>query len=160
VYCNAGSQWVPACGGGAGLDKPGVEVEAAPPTHRPTMRTTAMAPQATTSSSEEPSSRPTTSWELWISGSKNPDSDEGGSKEGGTEPNTGNTIGIGNYTPSNETDGWFNADTWGDRVEDEPEDEGVLDKIDFWNNSANAMESSRNEVIFLVSVVVAWAVSL
>lgn len=137
-----------------------MEASAPPPpttaTNRPAMRPTAVVPQAAATW------RPTTSWELWISNNKNPDNNEEGDVT--TDPTLGDAVNVGNYTPSNGTDSWFNPSTWGDRPE-EPEEEGVLDKItNFWDNdddsAGNAMESSRNEVVFLLSVVVAWAVLL
>lgn len=169
AFCNTSSQWVPACGGGAGFDKPGevqvvMEVSAPPPPpmmNKPTMRPAV--PQASATA------RPTTAWELWISASQNKDDSQevNGSKEEGdvtTDHTTGDVVVIGNFTATNETDDWFNPTTWGDRPEVPEEEgvvEGVLDKMSFWDNddsAGNAMESSRNEVILLLSVVLVWVV--
>lgn len=42
--------------------------------------------------------------------------------------------GEGNYTQSNGTDSWFNGDTWQNGRND-TEEESLIDKIDFWDNS-------------------------
>lgn len=180
VHCNTESQWVPACGGGAGLDRPNTEQQqtgaqqTAPPTNRPTnMRPKpTMAPQATVSSII--TNEPTTKWHAWINANNKPENGDGGDSNNGSEddPTTGNeddpTNGNNpNNKPEKEQDlseqEWFNETTWDGRYQDKPredEDEGgVLDKINFWDKNS-AMESSQSQVVFLVGVIVAWAILL
>jgi len=110
-------------------------------------------------------SAPTTSWALWVN-QNNPDNSPGGGSSGqGAASNgptaTGSVVIVGNYTPTNETDDWFSPETWSERPEEE-EEKGILDKvvdtIDFWNDGENSVNAVKSEVLFLLSVVVVWAV--
>ncbi|KAL7440572.1 hypothetical protein ACHAXH_009124 [Discostella pseudostelligera] len=130
AHCNSESIWVPACGGGGGIYKPSTGDTAVsspapapaltystPPILMPTTTNTMKTQQTDTA-------QPTTAWESWMS----EDTD------GGVIGLTTGHEGEGNYTQSNGTDSWFNGDTW-QNGRNVTEEESLIDKIDFWDNS-------------------------
>eukprot|EP00581_Thalassiosira_minuscula_P010372 CAMPEP_0183711500 /NCGR_PEP_ID=MMETSP0737-20130205/6993_1 /TAXON_ID=385413 /ORGANISM="Thalassiosira miniscula, Strain CCMP1093" /LENGTH=154 /DNA_ID=CAMNT_0025940025 /DNA_START=391 /DNA_END=855 /DNA_ORIENTATION=- len=124
----------------------------------------------------EPSAGPTTVFQLWVSNKNQPSDDtneannnnynsnsnnnnnnyNNNNKEQDEDKNkgvigytTGNEGQYTNYTPTNTTNGWegFDANTW---------DSGV----DRTTNGESAMEASKTELVFLASVILAWAILL
>lgn len=163
---------MPACGGGAELDKP--PSSAPPPTNQPAPPPT---PKQITGS-------PTTAWELWISNKDNEDvtTQQGGNvqvneqkdntngKNEATAGVAGYTIGEGgndpNIVPKNDTSlGYFDPDSWGYRGE-EDEEKGILDMIGFGGekdeNGAIMVIGSSGITMKLLclftSVVLAWTI--
>mmetsp|Transcript_11274 Transcript_11274/g.17149 ORF Transcript_11274/g.17149 Transcript_11274/m.17149 type:complete len:143 (+) Transcript_11274:2-430(+) len=140
---------MPACGGGAGLDKPtaaATTVVALPPTPPPTNRPTLA-----------PSLNPTTAWDLWTGNKNQPtttsndsnDSNDENAKEGQNNQNTKAKEGDG-YT--------FDADRWG--YYGEKEDKGILDQMkDFATlNKAIAREKIHGMILLTATAVLAWGV--
>mmetsp|Transcript_24203 Transcript_24203/g.50725 ORF Transcript_24203/g.50725 Transcript_24203/m.50725 type:complete len:223 (-) Transcript_24203:207-875(-) len=146
THCNEQSVWMPACGGGAGLDKPtaaATTVVALPPTPPPTNRPTLA-----------PSLNPTTAWDLWTGNKNQPtttsnDSNDENAKEGQNNQNTTAKEGDG-YT--------FDADRWG--YYGEKEDKGILDQMkDFATlNKAIAREQIHGMILLTATAVLAWGV--
>ena len=163
LHCNEESLWVPACGGGPGLDKPTTIAEpiettvvssSTPiPTRKPTNRPTAQPTPQPIIEVGEPTPSPAAWWEL-LGLQDDQDNQQNSGVPGLT---TGNED--GNST-KNET-GWFDADTWGNRegLDDSNKDEGVFDKIDFWNNSASSARQHRlaHYSCLVLSVILTWA---
>eukprot|EP00585_Thalassiosira_rotula_P006523 CAMPEP_0196158884 /NCGR_PEP_ID=MMETSP0910-20130528/46038_1 /TAXON_ID=49265 /ORGANISM="Thalassiosira rotula, Strain GSO102" /LENGTH=251 /DNA_ID=CAMNT_0041423795 /DNA_START=140 /DNA_END=893 /DNA_ORIENTATION=- len=177
THCNEQSVWMPACGGGAGLDKPtaaATTVVALPPTPPPTNRPT-LAPslnpttawdlwtgnknQPTTTSNDSNDigtfANPTTAWDLWTGNKNQPtttsndsnDSNDENAKEGQNNQNTKAKEGDG-YT--------FDADRWG--YYGEKEDKGILDQMkDFATlNKAIAREKIHGMILLTATAVLAW----
>ncbi|KAL7541116.1 hypothetical protein ACHAWF_006859 [Thalassiosira exigua] len=185
AYCNANSIWVPGCGGGGGLDKPEPVVEAfsppppppvPPPANWPAMQSPAVVPAPATPPANgpampspaaiplpapapapfppgEPTATPTTKWQLWTSTNNKQEEDEGNKGVAGL---TTGKEGEGNYTASNDT-GWFDPETWDGGAGEK--EEGVIDKIDFWNNDNSALGPSKVRLAFLLTVVVAGTIA-
>jgi hypothetical protein len=88
--------------------------------------------------------QPTTAWESWMS----EDTD------GGVIGLTTGHEGEGNYTQSNGMDSWFNGDTWQNGRND-TEEESLIDKIDFWDNSDSSGSNMGTMSLFSMALLFA-----
>ncbi len=62
--------------------------------------------------------------------------------------------GEGNYTQSNGMDSWFNGDTWQNGRND-TEEESLIDKIDFWDNSDSSGSNMGTMSLFSMALLFA-----
>jgi hypothetical protein len=146
-HCDAESQWVPACGGGGGLDKP-TAIE-------PTATVVTIAPLATSSSEpiepsqvEQPTFSPITAWEEWNSDQAVPGLTTG--QDGGSD------------APSNGTaTDWFDPDEWDDGKNQtaDNEDVSMLDKIEETVFGSGAMAEGASFLLRMLAVL-AWVAVL
>lgn len=133
----------------------------------------------------EPTPSPITKWEEWLSEKNNQPTDNNGNNIDWAANGSGNTNnGSGNqpqqteqgkgvpglttgkegenpdWEKGNETS-WIKPESWGSRQEGEEEEEGILDKMKFWENSAMMSVAKGSDFVLLVTAVVAsWAILL
>eukprot|EP00580_Thalassiosira_gravida_P003666 CAMPEP_0201606364 /NCGR_PEP_ID=MMETSP0492-20130828/5841_1 /ASSEMBLY_ACC=CAM_ASM_000837 /TAXON_ID=420259 /ORGANISM="Thalassiosira gravida, Strain GMp14c1" /LENGTH=237 /DNA_ID=CAMNT_0048070751 /DNA_START=35 /DNA_END=745 /DNA_ORIENTATION=+ len=163
THCNGRSVWMPACGGGSGLDKPTpaaapapdpmvIPLPPPPPTNRPTnVRRETMAP----------SLNPTTAWDLWISNKNQPTTTSKYSDNNNDNYNDNNDNAkedqSNNNTTAKEGNGYtFDADRWG--YYGEEEEKGILDQMkDLATlNKAEAGEQINGMILLTTTAVLAW----